>query len=63
MLRKDLNVTYLSLCQTIKAIMDSQHGVTLDDAHPDRSTDGSIHTSAGSTDVHDGHVDVALVRE
>ena len=41
--------------------MDGQHVVTLDDAHPDRCTDGSIHTSAGSTDVHDGHIDVALV--
>lgn len=53
--------TYLSFGQTIKAVMDSQHGVTLDDAHPDCRTDGSVHTSAGSTDVHDCHIDVALV--
>lgn len=54
-------MTYLSLSQTVKAVVDSQHGVTLDNAHPDCSTDGSIHPSTGSTDVHDGHVDVALV--
>lgn len=54
-------VTYLSLSETIKAIMDSQHVVTLNDAHPDCSTNGSVHTSTGSTDVHDGHIDVALV--
>lgn len=55
--------TYLTLSQTIKAIMDSQHGVTLDNAHPDCSADGSIHTSTGSTDVHDGHIDVALMNK
>lgn len=54
---------YLSLSQAIKAVMDGQHVVTLDDAHPDCCTDGSIHTSAGSTDVHDGYVDVALVSQ
>ena len=54
---------YLSLSQAIKAVMDGQHGVTLDDAHPDCCTDSSIHTSAGSTDVHDGNVDVALVSQ
>lgn len=55
--------TYLTLSQTVKAIMDSQHGVTLDNAHPDCSADGSIHTSTGSTDVHDGHIDVALINK
>lgn len=55
--------TYLTLSQTVKAVMDSQHGVTLDNAHPDCSADGSIHTSTGSTDVHDGHIDVALINK
>lgn len=52
--------SYLSLSQTVKAVMDSQHGVTLDDAHPDCCTDRSVHTSTGSSDVHDGHIDVTL---
>lgn len=55
--------SYLSLSQTIKAVMDSEHGVTLDDAHPDCCTDGGVHTSTGSTDVHDGHIDVALISQ
>ncbi len=53
--------THLSVSQTIKTIMDSKHVVTLDDAHPDCCTDCSVHASAGSTDVHDGYVDVALL--
>lgn len=55
--------TYLTLSQTVKAIMDSQHGVTLDNAHPDCRSDGSIHASTGSANVHDGHIDVALINE
>lgn len=40
--------------------MDCQHGVTLDDAHPHRCTHGRVHTSTGSADVHNGHIDVTL---
>lgn len=44
--------------------MDGHHGVTLDDSHSDRGTDRSIHTSTGSANVQDGHIDVTLsVRE
>lgn len=55
------NATHLSLRQPIKSVVDRQHVVTLDDAHPHSRADSSVHTSTGSTDVHDGHVDVALV--
>lgn len=51
---------YLSLSQTVKAIMNTQHGVTLDEAHPNCCTDSSIHTSTGSSNVHDSHIDVTL---
>lgn len=55
-------MNHLSLSQAVKAIVNGQHVVTLDDAHPDGGTDSSVHPSAGGTDVHDGHVDVALVQ-
>lgn len=52
--------SYLSMSQTIKTIMDSKHGVALDDAHLHCCTDRSIHASTRSPDIHNGHVDVAL---
>lgn len=52
--------SYLSMSQTIKTIMDTKHGVTLDDAHLHCCPDCSIHAGAGSSDVHNGHIDVAL---
>lgn len=56
--------SYLSLSQTVKAVMNSQHGMTLDDAHPDCCTDRSVHTSTGSSNIHDSHIDITLaVRE
>lgn len=55
--------TYLSVSQTIESVMHSQHGVALDDSHPDSWADRSVHPSARSADVHDGHIDVALVSE
>lgn len=58
---REENATHLPLRQPIKAVMDRQHIVTLDDAHSHSRADGGVHTSTGSTDVHDGYVDVALV--
>lgn len=55
-------MNHLSLGQAIEAVVNRQHVVTLDDAHPDGGADGSVHPSAGGADVHDGHVDVALVQ-
>lgn len=55
-------VSHLSLSQAVEAVVDGQHVVTLDDAYPDGGADGGIHPSAGGADVHDGHVDVALVQ-
>lgn len=55
-------MSHLSLSQAIEAVVNRQHVVTLDDAHPDGSADSSVHPSAGGADVHDGHVDVALVQ-
>lgn len=51
---------YLSLSQTVKAVMNTQHGMTLDEAHPNCCTDSSVHTSTGSSDVHNSHIDVTL---
>lgn len=42
--------------------MNSEHVVTLDDAHPDSGTDSSVHAGARGADVQDGNVDVALVQ-
>lgn len=55
-------MNHLSLSQAVEAVVNSQHVVTLDDAHPDGGADSSVHPSAGGADVHDGHVDVALVQ-
>lgn len=55
-------VNHLSLSQAVEAVVNGQHAVTLDDAHPDGGADGGVHPSAGGADVHDGHVDVALVQ-
>lgn len=51
---------YLSLSQTVETFMDCQHGVTLDDAQSHRCTHGSVHTSTGGADIHNGHIDVTL---
>lgn len=56
------NMKHLSLSQAVEAIVNGQHVVTLDDANPDGGADSSVHPSAGGADVHDGHVDVALVQ-
>lgn len=53
---------HLSLSQAVEAVVNGQHVVTLDDAHPDGGADSSVHPSAGGADVHDGHIDVALVQ-
>lgn len=53
--------THLSMCQPVKAVMDCQHIVTLDVSHPHSGSNGSIHTSTGGANVHDGYIDVALV--
>ena len=53
-------IGYLSVSQTIKAVVDGQHAVTLDDAYPDCCTHRRVHSSTGSSNVHYGHVDVAL---
>lgn len=58
---REENATHLSLRQPIKAVVDRQHVVTLDDAHPHSRADGGVHASTGSTDVHYGYIDVALV--
>lgn len=55
-------LNHLSLSQAVEAVLNGQHVVTLDDAHPDGGADSSVHPSAGGADVHDGHVDVALVQ-
>lgn len=55
-------MNHLPLSQAVEAVVNGQHVVTLDDAHPHGGSDGSVHPSAGGADVHDGHVDVALVR-
>lgn len=52
---------HLSMSQTVEAVMDRQHVVTLDESHPHGRADGSVHTSTGGANVHDGHIDVALV--
>lgn len=55
------DTNHLSFSQSIKAVINSQHAVTLDDAHPDGGADSGVHPGAGGADVHNGHVDVALV--
>lgn len=52
---------HLSVSQTVEAVVDRQHVVTLDESHPHGRADGSVHTSTGGADVHDGYIDVALV--
>lgn len=52
---------HLSMCKPIKAVMDRQHIVTLDESHPHSGSNGSIHTSTGGANVHDGYINVALV--
>lgn len=56
------DMNHLSFSQAIEAVINGQHAVTLDDANPDGSADSGVHPSAGSANVHDGHVDVALVQ-
>lgn len=56
-------MNHLSFSQAIKAVINGQHVVTLDDAHPDGRADRGVHPGAGGTDVHNGHVDVALVQK
>lgn len=53
---------YLSMGEAVKAVVDGQHVVTLDDAHPDSCTHGCIHPSTGSADIYDGHIDVTLTQ-
>lgn len=55
-------MNHLSLSQAVEAVVNSQHAVTLDDAHPDGGADSCVHPSAGGADVYDGHADVALVK-
>lgn len=55
-------MNHLSFSQAIEAVINGQHAVTLDDAYPDGGADSSIHPGAGSANVHDGHVNVALVQ-
>lgn len=55
--------SYLSVSQAVKAVVNSQHVVALDDAHPDSCTDGCIHPGTGRADIQDGHIDVALAKQ
>lgn len=52
---------HLSMSQTVEAVVDCQHVVTLDESHPHGRADGGVHTSTGGADIHDGYIDVALV--
>lgn len=55
-------MNHLSFSQAVETVMNSEHVVALDDAHPDSGTDSGIHAGARGADVQDGNVDVALVQ-
>lgn len=52
--------THLSFGEPLKPIADSEHLVTLRDAHPDRRSDRGVHTGRRGADVQDRHIEVAL---
>ena len=56
--------TYVSVRESVEAVVHRQHGVSLNHADPDGRAHRRVHAGAWRTDVHHGHVDVALgIRE
>lgn len=55
--------THVSVRKSVEAVVHRQHVVSLNEAHPDGRAHRRVHTGARRTDVHNGHVDVALGSE
>lgn len=51
---------YLSLVESLEAIVDSEHLVSLRDAHPDGRADSSVHARCGGSHIQHSNVEVTL---
>lgn len=52
--------THLSFVESLKAVTDGKHLVSLRDSHPDGRTDGSVHARRRSAHVQHRYIKVAL---
>ena len=52
--------SYLSLVESLEAVVDGEHFVTFGDSHSDGSAHGGVHPCSRSADVQHRHVKGAL---